>query len=53
MDDDESPSGRGREQEGKGRLLSWLDVVAKLMGAFAVVYVACLAASLQSRRTGI
>jgi len=35
------------------RLLDWLDVVAKLVGAFAVLGVAVFANSLQSRLTGI
>jgi hypothetical protein len=38
---------------GKGRLLDWLDAVAKLVGAFAVVAVAIFANSLQTRVTGI
>ncbi len=39
--------------EGRRRLLDWLDVVAKLVGAFAVLGVAIFANSLQSRLTGI
>jgi hypothetical protein len=35
------------------RLLDWLDVLAKLVGAFAVLGVAIFANSLQSRLTGI
>ncbi len=35
------------------RLLDWLDVAAKLVGAFAVLGVAIFANSLQSRLTGI
>lgn len=38
---------------GKGRLLDWLDAIAKLMGALAVVAVAFIANSLQSRISGI
>lgn len=38
---------------GKGRLLDYLDSVAKLVGALAVLAVAVLANSLQSRLTGI
>lgn len=37
----------------KGRLLDWLDAIAKLVGAFAVVAVAVFANSLQTRVTGI
>jgi len=38
---------------GKGTLLDWLDVAAKLVGAFAILAVAIFANSLQSRLTGI
>ncbi len=53
MRDDESLSERGRGQEGKGRLLDWLEIIAKLTGALAFVWVAILANSLQSKLTGI
>ncbi len=39
--------------DGRRRLLDWLDVAAKLVGAFAVLGVAIFANSLQSRLTGI
>lgn len=38
---------------GKGRLLDWLDAIAKLMGGVAVVAVAVFANSLQTAITGI
>jgi len=43
----------GTAPAGKGRLLDWLDALAKLVGAFAVVAVAIFANSLQTRVTGI
>ena len=43
----------GAPKAGKVPLLDWLDSVAKLVGAFAVLGVAFIANSLQSRLTGI
>jgi hypothetical protein len=39
--------------DGKARLFDWIDAIAKLVGAFAVVAVAIFANSLQTRVTGI
>lgn len=41
------------EPQSKGRLLDWLDVIAKLVGAAAVLIVALIANSFQSRLTGV
>src|SRR2546426_233284 len=41
------------EEKSKGRLLDWLDAIAKLVGAAAVLAVALIANSLQGRLTGI
>jgi hypothetical protein len=40
-------------KESKGRLLDWLDVMAKLVGAAAVLGVAVIANTFQSRVTGV
>jgi hypothetical protein len=40
-------------ESGKARLFDWLDAIAKLVGAFAVVAVAVFANSLQTRVSGI
>jgi hypothetical protein len=45
--------GRLPENQSKGRLLDWLDVVAKLTGAAAVLVVALIANSFQSKLTGV
>ncbi len=47
------PGSEAASTNGRRRLLDWLDVVAKLVGAFAVLGVAIFANSLQSRLTGI
>ncbi len=47
------PAGEASPESGRRRLLDWLDVVAKLVGAFAVLGVAIFANSLQSKLTGI
>lgn len=41
------------EKASKGRLLDWLDVLAKLVGAAAVLGVAVIANTFQSRVTGV
>jgi len=41
------------ESDSKGALLDWLDVIAKLVGAAAVLIVALIANSFQSRLTGV
>jgi len=43
----------GPSKEAKGHLLDWLDATAKLVGASAILGVAILANTLQSRVTGI
>ncbi len=40
-------------QPEKGRLLQWLDAIAKLVGALAIVWVAVIANSYQSKITGV
>jgi hypothetical protein len=52
-DQKESPPGKGPGDGSKGRLLDWLDVTAKLVGAAAVLVVALIANSFQSRLTGV
>ena len=41
------------EEKSKGRLLDWLDAIAKLVGAAAVLAVALIANSFQGRLTGV
>jgi hypothetical protein len=50
---EEQNQGRVPEKENKARLLEWLDVGAKLMGAAAVLVVAIIANSFQSKLTGV
>jgi hypothetical protein len=47
------PDAQATSTPGKGRLLDWLDAIAKLIGALAVVVVAYSANSFQSKVTGI
>ncbi len=49
----DSRPGKVAEHSGSARLLEWLDALAKLVGAFAIVAVALVANSLQSRITGV
>jgi hypothetical protein len=48
-----SPSSPKPEEPRNGRLLDWLDALAKLVGAGAVLAVAIIANSFQSRLTGV
>jgi hypothetical protein len=50
--DQEAPPSKPEEPR-KGRLLDWLDALAKLVGAGAVLAVALIANSFQSRLTGV
>lgn len=43
----------GESKQSKGPLLDWLDVIAKLVGAAAVLVVALIANSFQSKLTGV
>jgi hypothetical protein len=43
----------GSSSAARKHLLDWLDTIAKLVGAFAVVAVAMFANSLQTRVTGV
>lgn len=47
------PDAQPSSAPGKGRLLDWLDAIAKLIGALAVVAVAYSANSFQSKITGV
>src|SRR6266849_6371668 len=47
------PDAQGTSTPGKGQLLDWLDAIAKLIGALAVVAVAFTSNSFQSKITGI
>ncbi len=49
----ESPPRQEHPGQSKGRLLDWLDVIAKLTGAAAVLIVAIIANSFQSKLTGV
>lgn len=49
----ESPPKQEHQGQSKGPLLDWLDVIAKLVGAAAVLIVALIANSFQSRLTGV
>lgn len=53
MGEDPNKSAPGSKESSKGRLLDWLDVMAKLVGALAVLLVAIIANSFQGRLTGI
>ena len=47
------PSRPRSDEQSKGPLLDWLDVIAKLVGAAAVLAVALIANSFQGRLTGV
>jgi len=47
------PPAKAPEGRNKGRLLDWLDAIAKLVGAAAVLVVALIANSFQSKLTGV
>ncbi len=52
-DQEKSPPAQKPEDRSKGRLLDWLDAIAKLVGAAAILAVALIANSFQSRLTGV
>src|SRR5690348_1681018 len=50
---EKAPEKKAPEKASKGGVLDWLDVLAKLLGAAAVVAVAVIANTFQSRVTGV
>jgi hypothetical protein len=52
-DQDKSPPAKAPEARSKGRLLDWLDAIAKLVGAGAILLGALIANSFQSKLGGV